>query len=123
MIKIWRGDENTDDKIIALSSTAIHKGNPGNTEINNCITDLQKDIIPQKGFTTIPVSYIKEIQLQENKKYIAVLFGQDSEEHFKLNDEILRNEVFCSLKQNLANTHLETPFNKRSNQIDAPFQL
>lgn len=107
-MKIWRGNEKTDDKIIAFIDSTIYKGNPRDEEIEHCISDLKNGIVPAKIFFSIPVPYIKEIRMQEEKNYLQVFFGQDSEEHLRIQDEMMRKEVFDYFKQNIANTAFTT---------------
>lgn len=100
-MKIWKGNENTDDKIIATDNSVIYKGNPATQEINHCITDIQNGVIPKQGFTGIPVSYLQEIRMQEGKNYIELVMAKDSEEHLRINDEMMKQEVFNYFKNNI----------------------
>ena len=102
-MKIWRGNEKTDDKIIALIDSIIYKANPANDEIEHYISDLRQGIIPTKKTLGIPLSYIKEIRMQEGKNYLQVFFGQDSEEHVRIHDDMQRSEVFNYFKENIPN--------------------
>ena len=101
-MKIWRGDENTDDKIIAMNNSVVYKGNPQNAEINHCINELMNGIIPKVGFIGIPLSYLKEIRQQEGRDQIELFFGRDSEEHLKIKNDIMRNDIFNYFKENLS---------------------
>ncbi|HMJ46464.1 MAG TPA: hypothetical protein VK498_04000 [Ferruginibacter sp.] len=103
-MKIWRGNEKTDDKIIALVNSTIYKGNPKNNEIDHCIDELKSGLTPTRNFIGIPFHYIKEIRLQEGKTYIEITFGQDSEEHLRINEYLLREEIFKYFKQTIPNT-------------------
>ncbi len=100
-MKVWRCDENTDDKVIAFINQTIYKCNPKNSEIDHCINDIRNGIIPTSNYIRIPTPYIKEILLQEGKNYIEVLFGQDSSEHLKIRGELLRTEIFNYFKDNI----------------------
>ncbi|CAN5871471.1 hypothetical protein BH11BAC4_BH11BAC4_04510 [soil metagenome] len=99
-MKIWRGNENTDDKIIAFINQTIYKGNPATLEIEHCITAMRNGMIPDGNFFGIPLHYIKEIRLQEGKEYIEISF-RGSLEHLNVRDEILSNEIFNYFKENI----------------------
>ena len=98
-MKIWKNEEKKDDKIIAYFNQTIYKGNPGPGEIDNCIFELQMQKIPN-GFFSIPLHYISQINLQDGKEYIEVLF-KGSTEHLKIKDSKIRNEVFDYFKENI----------------------
>jgi hypothetical protein len=100
---IWINTENGEDKIIAISNEKILKANPKTEKIELCITDIKNDIVNKDVFG-IPLSYIKSIQLQENKKYIQVFYGQDSEEYLRINDDAKRKEIFEYFKDNISST-------------------
>ena len=107
-MKIWRGNEKTDDKIIALINSTIYKGNPPDNEIEHALADLRNGIIPARKFMGIPLHYIKEIRMQEGKIYLQVFFGKDSEEHLRIQDDLLRKEIYDYFKLNIANTSFYT---------------
>lgn len=100
-VKIWRLNEKTDDKIIAFVNSTVYKANPSGNEIEYYISDLRNGTIPSKKILGIPLHYIKEIRMQESKNYLQIFFGQDSEEHFRIQDETLKNEVFDYFKNNI----------------------
>ena len=100
MNKTWINAEKGDDKIIALSNNKILKANPNEHRIHQYEIDIKNDII-SNDVLGIPFSYIKSIQLQENKKYIQVFFGQGSEEYFRINDDSKRKEIFDYFKNNI----------------------
>jgi hypothetical protein len=101
-MKIWRGQENTDDKIIAYADRTIYKGNPKIDEIDYIIIEMKNGIIPTRNFIAIPLSYIKEIKLQEGKNQIEIMFGKDSYEELKIKNVLLRTEIFDYFKQNIS---------------------
>ena len=112
-MKIWRGNENTDDIIIAYDNQTIYKGNPKPEEIDNIISQMKTGIIPTLNFISIPLHYIKEIQLQEGKNHIEVVFGKDSYEELKVSDIISRNEIFNYFKENIpSNTYSLDKYSK-----------
>ncbi len=102
-MKIWRGNEKTDDKIIALINSTIYKGNPPNTEIEDYISELNKGIVPSKYFIGIPFHYLREINMQEGKSYLEIKFGLDSVEHFTVTDELARLQIFEYFRSNIPN--------------------
>jgi hypothetical protein len=99
-MKIWRSDEKNDDKIIAFISQMIYKANPPINEIDDYLFDLKTQNPPTKQFFGIPLRYVSEINLQEGKKYIEVVFRGDRE-HLKIGNERLRNEIFDYFKHNI----------------------
>jgi hypothetical protein len=107
-MKIWTSNEKGDDSIIAFINNIIYRGNPKPGEIETVLHSLQKEMVPEKNFTGIPISYIKEITMQEGKPVIEILFGSDSAEQFTINDDNRRNEIFDYFKANIPNTSYST---------------
>jgi hypothetical protein len=101
--EIWRSDKKGDDRIVAYVNQTIYKGNPKASEIDNCIFELKNIKTSPPSLFAIPIHYIHAIQMQENKKYIEVLFKGDSE-HLRINNDTSRNEVFDYLKNNMPGT-------------------
>jgi hypothetical protein len=99
--KIWRATGKSDDKIIAFIDSTIYKGNPKEEELEYCLSDLRMGIVPTKAFFGIPLSYVKEIRMQESKNYLQVFFGQDSEEHLRIHDVTLKKELFDYFNENI----------------------
>jgi hypothetical protein len=102
-MKIWSSDEKGDDKIIAYLNNIIYQGNPKQTDIENVISDLRKEVIPPNNFIGIPLSYLKEIHLQDGSNYIEILFGKESNEQLKVSDSKKRLEIFEYFKANIPN--------------------
>ncbi len=101
-MKIWKGTEKSDEKIIAYSDSIIYICNPKISEVENVIQNLKMNIIPTDKFTSVPLSYLREIHLEEGKKYIEILFGGDSKEQLNINDLEIRNEIFEYFKSNIS---------------------
>jgi len=102
-MKIWRSDENNDDKIIAFMNQMIYKANPPINEIEDYLFDLKTQNPPTKHFFGIPLHYVSEINLQEGKKYIEVVF-RGNREHLRIGNERDRNEIFDYFKHNIPGT-------------------
>jgi hypothetical protein len=100
MNKIWINTEKGDDKIIAISNNKILKANPKEYKLHQYEIDIKNDII-SNDVLGIPFPYIKSIQLQENKKYIQVFFGHESEEYLRIKDDTKRKEIFDYFKNNI----------------------
>ena len=100
-MKIWKGNAKSDEKIIAYYDSIIYICNPKESEVENVIQNLKMNIIPTDKFTSVPLSYLKEIHLEEGKKYIEILFGGDSKEQLNINDPEIRNEIFEYFKSNI----------------------
>jgi hypothetical protein len=101
---IWKSFTKGDDKIIAFYNNTIYKGNPKDDEIDNVIYQLKNEKIPPTNLFGIPLSYLKEINLENGKDYIEVLFGSDSSEHLRIKDENKKMEIFEFLKMNIPNS-------------------
>ncbi|MCX6320117.1 MAG: hypothetical protein NTW29_22750 [Bacteroidetes bacterium] len=107
-MKCWRGKEQSDDKIIVIVSKVIYRCNPSDFEIDQYITDFKNGIIPQKNVTGIPLHYIQEIIHQEGKNHIRLVMAKDSEEHLKVSDELIRQDILNFFKNYIVNAKLTT---------------
>jgi hypothetical protein len=103
-MNIWRSENKGDDKIIAYVNETIYKCNPKESEIENTFYNLKSNVPPANNFTSIPLSYLKEIHLEENRNYIEILFGKDSSEQLIVNDSVVKNEIFEFFKTNIPRT-------------------
>lgn len=92
-MKIWSGSKKGDDKIIAYFNDTIFKANPKDSEIENYIIALKTNRESAKGFFTIPSRYISEINMQEGKNYLEVIFRGDTE-FLITSDESIKKEMF-----------------------------
>ncbi|WP_276503426.1 hypothetical protein [Terrimonas pollutisoli] len=100
-MKIWKGTEKNDDKIIAFFNQTIYKANPKSSEVENYITELKINSIPEAKALEIPLSYIKEISLQEGQNHFNVQFGANSSEHFVVSDSNKKMGIFEHFEKNL----------------------
>ncbi|MEP7107174.1 MAG: hypothetical protein ABI760_04315 [Ferruginibacter sp.] len=107
-MKNWRSYEKGDDKIIGYHNGTIYRGNPNSDEIELVIYNFQKEVIPAKNFTAIPLHYLKQINLEESQNYIEVLFGKESSEHLRIKDANKRKEIFEYFKTNIPNSTFHT---------------
>jgi len=103
-MKIWRSDQQGDDKIIAYVNSTVYRGNPSSEEIENVLNNFQIEILPTKNFTGIPLHYIKQINMEEGQTYIEVLFGKGSSEHLRIRDEEKRKAIFAYFKTHIPNS-------------------
>ncbi|RZJ51479.1 MAG: hypothetical protein EOO19_00420 [Chryseobacterium sp.] len=103
-MEIWKNKNKGDDKLIVYYNNAIYKGNPKNEEIESTIYKLKTDNIAPSNLMSIPLAYLKEVNFEEGKKYIEVLFGTDSSEHMTITDENKKVEIFEYLKNNIPNS-------------------
>ncbi len=103
-MNIWRSENKNDDKIIAYFNETIYKCNPKESEIENVFYNLKNNQVPTNNFTSVPLSYLKEIHLEEGKNYIEIFFGGDSTEQLKINDSLVRADIFDYLKTNIPRT-------------------
>lgn len=105
---IWKSKTQGEDKIIAFIDNIIYKGNPKDDQLEKIILEL-KNHKPSSNLIGIPLSHIKEINLEDGKNYIEVLFGMDSTEHLRIKDRERRDEIFGFLKSNVPNSknHIE----------------
>jgi hypothetical protein len=102
-MKIWSSYEKGDDKIIAYLNGTIYRGNPTIDEIDTFVFNFKMQEIPAKNFTAIPLHYLKQINLENGRNYIEILFGSDSTEHLRIKDADKRKEIFEYLKSNIPN--------------------
>lgn len=98
MDNVWVSETDGDDKIIAIDAEYVYKCSPRQPRLSSELIDPQF-IEETKNYYRIPVSYIKKIVLKENKKYIQVFFGKDSEERLRILDPEKRKEIFDFLRQ------------------------
>lgn len=100
MTKIWINPQKGDDTIIGIGNHKIFKSNPKEDKISH-FTKLIEEDSAHVDILSIPFSYIKSIRYQIGKKYISVCFGQDSEEHFRIQEENKRIEIFKYFRENI----------------------
>lgn len=101
---IWRNKTKGDDKVIAYFNTTIYKGSPTDDQVDAVIQELKSQKSASNDMIGIPQSYLKEVNLEEGKNYIEILFGKDSTEHLKITDDNKRKEIFEYLKANIPNS-------------------
>lgn len=100
MTKTWINKEKGDDLILAIGNNKLYKSNPKEGKIDLFLNNIENDV-SHIDILSIPFSYLRSIQLQKDKKYIQVNFGKESEEFFRVNDELKRVEIFKYLKENI----------------------
>jgi len=98
---IWTSTTKGDDKIIAYFNHTIYKGNPKEADLKTVMTELENQKSIPSSLMSIPLSYLREVNLEDGKNYIEVLFGSESTEHLKINEEKRRKEIFDFLKTNI----------------------
>lgn len=98
---IWTSTTKGDDKIIAFFNNTIYKGNPKEADLKAVVTELENQKTIPVSLMSIPRSYLKEVNLEDGRNYIEILFSADSTEHLKINDKNRRNEIFEFLKNNI----------------------
>ena len=103
-MKVWKSNEKGDDKIIAYFNDTIYRVNPKPDNIDQVLYDFTMKKVPEKDFTGVPLHYIREINLEDGKDYIVLLFNRDSYEHLKIKDPSKRSEIFEYFKQNIPNS-------------------
>ncbi len=101
--KIWQNSDKSSDKIIAVHNNIIYNGNPKPEEIDNVILSLKSNEQSSKLFS-MPISYIKSIEMNESNNFIEIIFGKDSNQHLKISNPEIKNEIFNYFKDNLPNT-------------------
>lgn len=101
-MKIWTSDQKGDDRIIAVFDQTIYKANPGTADVIDYVAQLNAHVVPKANALTIPLSYLREMVLEEGKNYFEVHFGASgSSEHFIVSDEQQRTEIFGFIRENL----------------------
>ncbi|MDB5203698.1 MAG: hypothetical protein JWQ27_3107 [Ferruginibacter sp.] len=96
-MKLWTGVEKDDTKIIAYHDAILYLGNPKTDELEKIMADIQANAA-LKNMIGIPLRYIKEIHLEDDKQTIEIQFGADSTETIKLKDGFKRMKIFEYLK-------------------------
>jgi hypothetical protein len=100
-MQIWTSEHKGDDKIIAFFDKTIYKANPSSAEVERYVLELKGNSIPTSKALEIPLSYLREITMEEGQKYFDVHFGGDSNEQFIISDDKTRWEIFNHLKAQL----------------------
>lgn len=103
MDKIWTSREKGDDRIIASGNGMLYKANPVADKIERYVKSMKSSSVPS-DVLSIPLSCIKRMCYQENKKYIQVFFGISSEEHLRINSYDRLIEIFSWFKESLPHT-------------------
>lgn len=101
---VWKSNVKGDDRIIAYYDKTIYKGNPKQDEIENIIRELNHGNKQIASLFGVPQTLLKEINFEEGKNYIEILFGSDSSEHLKINDINRKEEIFTFFKNNIPNS-------------------
>ena len=99
MIKYWLLREKH-DRLIVIKEKSIYIGNIKSINQINLISEIEKGIIPKDMFS-IPYSYIRSIESQENKELIKVYYGVDYEEGIKISNKNIKKEIFEFLRSEL----------------------
>ncbi len=98
MHKIWKlKDSKSNNQIVVIKDNIIYKGNLKENELNRVNSETQ-DFAFLKDLFSIPYAYIKQIENQNEKNYIKIFFGRDSEEIIYIDSENIKNEVFDFIK-------------------------
>ncbi|HEX3167124.1 MAG TPA: hypothetical protein VHQ93_12740 [Chitinophagaceae bacterium] len=118
-MKFWTSIQKHDDKIIAFANETIYKANPRVNDIDKYILDLKTQNISYPQFLGIPLHYVTQINQQENKKYIEVMFRGDTE-HLKIENDNQRNEIFEFFKQNIPGANYTVIKQSKIQAIKAP---
>lgn len=97
MHQFWKLKESKSNKLILIKDQIIFKGNPKENDLNR-VNSETTELEFLKDLFSIPYSYIKRIENQRGKNHIKILFGNNSEEELKVDNEIIKNEIFEFLK-------------------------
>lgn len=100
-MQVWTSKEKADDKIIAFANQTVYKGNPKIDDVESVVFELKLKNKTPTGLKGFPLSYIKEINMQAEKKHIELLFGKDSTEELNITDEQQRRRIFEYFKTNI----------------------
>lgn len=109
MAKVWTSYAKDDDKIIAFANNAIYKGNPQKEDdIVSLSLDLKSGPVQSGKLFEIPVSYLREIRLRDEKPFIEIYFGHSDEEQLRVTDKAKREEIFNYLRVAIPNAETKT---------------
>lgn len=96
--KVWLSNARKNDRVIIVTDSDIYKGNPReDTSIYRSNINEEK----LRNLFSIPYTYIKSIENQENVNYIKIYYGNDLEEELNITDKDVKNEVFDYIKTKL----------------------
>jgi len=96
-MKYWQGKEN-ETKLVVVSGKEIACGSPPFDKHQFFLHRLSKGEIPEELFS-IPISYIKRIEMKDIEQEIKIYFGQESSEIIKIKDANKKQEIFEALKE------------------------
>ncbi|KAA2239967.1 hypothetical protein F0L74_27690 [Chitinophaga agrisoli] len=108
--KLWINDQKGDDKIIAFTNYTIYKCNPRDGAEDDAVQSFKMNMLPAKDIFGIPLSYIREFQLQEGKAQLMVILNSGSEEQLTISDTEKREEIFAFFKTLLPGEAIEEKY-------------
>ncbi|WP_343671002.1 hypothetical protein [Chitinophaga sp.] len=100
MTQIWTNN-NKGDKIIAFANNTLYKANPPKDKVSLLVACMQANDFSDPALFRLPLDIIRGIQWQEGNDYIQVFFSRESEEHFTIKDDAMREEIFNYLKAHI----------------------
>jgi hypothetical protein len=96
--RIWTTTDKTKDRIIAFANNTLYHGNPKSELVEDYVQRINNNDVPNDLFG-VPASYMKQVHLNESKKYIEVIFGVEGTEHFRVEDDVKKKEIFDFMKE------------------------
>jgi hypothetical protein len=103
-MQAWISNEINDSKVIIFTDQIIYKANPKVDDPAKLVSDFQLNSI-SKELVSTPLSYISEIRLNENNKFIELLVAKDFSVDLKVADDKTRQEIFDYFKSNIPNSN------------------
>jgi hypothetical protein len=107
MLKIWTTNDHKKDRVIAFANNTFYRGNPKSELVQEYAQRINNNDVPNDMFG-VPVSYIKEVRMNESEQYIEIMFGAEGTEHFHVEDDKKKREIFDFMKETLVNFDYKT---------------
>lgn len=119
MKRIWINKATGDTRLVACFDNTIYIGYPEKESLENIASDFNMGIPPDHIFH-LPLSYIHEINSQEGKNSINVLYRENSNEQINISDHKVKEEIFGYIRQNIPNVYVVERYG-RMRAIRRPF--
>lgn len=100
MMKFWKIKESKFNRLILIKDQSIYKGNPSIEDLDK-FTSGAKEIPFENKLFSIPYSYISMVENQRGNPEIKIYYGNKSEEELKIENQMVKQDVFDYLKRDL----------------------
>jgi hypothetical protein len=91
--KVWFNKKEKEHNIIAFADNTLYRVKSKDIEFQRLKNELNRGIISDQ-FIGIPLGYMTSIELQENKNFLNIKYGSESEEQIIISNKSLKLEIF-----------------------------